>query len=1037
MIAKIKLLLASLSGLSKAKLFMLILLVAAGIAVVAVLITDFILFSQGGGAALRLAVVAPLTGDEAALGRAIREGVEVEVAALNQSGGLDGRKLAVVAFDDGNDPERARAAAAEAVKAGAIAVIGHTAAATLSAAEPVYATSQLGIITLTADQTLRTPPPPHPTASRLLADEGYEMRFLANYVRNVNGEKTVHILYEDSPRGESLANTFDETMQRFGTRVLYRWALPREPNALAKQVEATARQLTEGKLPGTVLVIADPAMSARAVMGLRLQGVRNPIAGTRSLATDAFLETLKREWTGTASLESVVTGSLLTVPMLFDVSGQLAQDFRTNFITQFRHAPDWVAAYANDATRVVLKILQAESIAKTPSEVLRARVFEQLSKASASASNVEGLNGSITLNAQGREIRPPLLGTYDGIDLISTLTQLIPIREEGVGNLLQQFVEGRALYVNDRFMYRTNVVYTGAKPYNISELNINDRTIELEFSLWFRWRGDFEPQDIVFTNAVSPIRIEKPEQDKKIGDIKYRSYRVKGKFFMNFSSVARAFDTKLVGITFHHRLLSRHNLMYVNDILGLGMTRNATLQSILGNSDIATARETGVQDLLANLIHSIGHFLYSSANLSDPLIKILSRTNLLAGAPGWMIDKAWISQDIISRSSLGDPNYVGFGRPAPDFSRVEMGVILKPDLIRARDLIPSQFFFDIAIVAGIAALLAFLLDVRYEKHFWCVQTFVLRLIAWPLLLISLGNLSLDYALIYTSPSVVNSIWTAYSIAHWFIPALLATIALERFVWVPLEERTQRKIPNIVRLLTASVVFLFALFGVVAYVFGQTVTSLLATAGLSTMIIGLAIRANIANIFSGIILNLEKPFAIGDKIRVSTARKESIKGKVIDITWRTTLIEHEAGHLVRIPNGKLSEMELHNLSRTESGFLCEYRVYVDPRQDPDKVMPLIKAAIADNPHVILRGGVPAVTTVLLGMGNLGEVQMSIYRVRIYVQGKPDGAPICTKAGELFWKRLWKNFQNAGIVWQQSPSLANSPGSGEGTAQRIEK
>ena len=461
--------------------------------------------------------------------------------------------------------------------------------------------------------------------------------------------------------------------------------------------------------------------------------------------------------------------------MLFDVSGQLAQDFRTNFISQFRHAPDWVAAYGSNAARVVLKTLQTGPVARIPEEVLRARVFDQVSKVPASRPVIEGLNGPISLNAQGRDIHPPLMGVFDGIDLISTLTQLVPIREEGVGNLLHQFVEGRALYVNDRFMYRTNVVYTGARPYNITALNISDRTIEFEFLIWFRWRGDFEPQDIVFTNAVSPIRIEKPEQDVKIGDIKYRAYRIKGKFFMNFSDVARAFDTKLVGISFHHRLLSRHNLMYVNDVLGLGMTHNATLQGILGGSDIATAREVGIQDFLANILHSIGHFLYSNTDLSDPLINILSRSNLLAGAPGWIIDKAWISQDLISRSSLGDPNYVGFGRPSPDFSRVEMGVILKPDMIRARDVIPSQFFKDIAIFAAIGAFLAVFLDRRYEKHYWRVQTFVLRVISWPLLLISLGNLSLDYALLYTTSGVVNNIWTAYNVAHWFMPAWLMAI----------------------------------------------------------------------------------------------------------------------------------------------------------------------------------------------------------------------------------------------------------------------
>ncbi|CAK0758891.1 Peripla_BP_6 domain-containing protein [Gammaproteobacteria bacterium] len=1033
MIVTIRRLFAKLAELSKPKLFWVILLATGLIATIATLLVNVLVLDNTKVPPLRLALVAPLSGEETALGRAIREGVELKIADVNRAGGIGGRKISVVTFDDGNQPDRARTAAAEAVASGAIAVIGHTNLSTLTSAEPVYADHKLGVITLAADQTQRSASD-RSAGSRLLVAEDYEIRFLANYVRNVVGEKTVHILYEDSSRGEALANAFDETMQRFGTKVLYRWALtPGSPTATA-QVVAAARQLTEGKLPGTILIIADPAASAHAVVGLRMNGVRNPIAGTRSFATDSFAETLKKEWSGATSVESALNGSLLTVPMLFDVAGETAQNFRTEFITKFKHAPDWIAAYANDAAQVMVNGLQSGSSAgNRTDDALRAQLFQQLSEAQSLSPTSpqavrmanDGVSGPILLNARGRDIRPPLIGTYDGIDLISTMTQLVPIREEGIGNLLQQFIEGRALYVNDRFMYRTNVVYTGIQPANITSFNEKERTVEGEFLIWFRWRGDFEPQDIVFTNAATPIQLKEPEHEEKTKDITYRIYRVEGKFFMNFSGTPRAFDTELIGITFHHRLLSRHNLMYVTDVLGMGMTRNTTLQGILKEANTTGAtikeKEGGILDVLVQQLRSVGRFLYSDSNLSDPLIDLISHTNVLAGAPGWVIDKAWISQDITPRSSQGDPNYVGFGRPVPDFSKVELGIILKPDLIRARDIIPSQYFWYLAIFSGLGSLLAFALDKKHGKQFWRVQTFVLRLIFWPLLLISLGNLALDDALRYATPGVVSNIWTIYSIINWLMPALLLVIAVDRFIWMSLERRTQRKIPDIVRLLTASVIFLFALFGIVANVFNQTLTSLLATTGLSAMIIGLAIKANIANVFSGIILNIEKPFTIGDKIMFTVYRGKEIKGKVLDITWRTTRIEHELGHIVSVPNGKISETEIHNLSVTGSGFLCDLLVYVDPQWNQEQIMPLLKLAITDNPHIMNRAGVPPFSVVLLGLRNVGDSWRALYRVRIYVKGSPDGKPVCTKAGDLFWKRLLKNFQEAGLTWNQPPLL----------------
>ena len=64
------------------------------------------------------------------------------------------------------------------------------------------------------------------------------------------------------------------------------------------------------------------------------------------------------------------------------------------------------------------------------------------------------------------------------------------------------------------------------------------------------------------------------------------------------------------------------------------------------------------------------------------------------------------------------------------------------------------------------------------------------------------------------------------------------LAVDRFIWTPLQNRTGRKIPGSIRSFTSLIILLFALFGILAFVFNQQLTSLLATSGLLTMIIGL-------------------------------------------------------------------------------------------------------------------------------------------------------------------------------------------------------
>lgn len=107
---------------------------------------------------------------------------------------------------------------------------------------------------------------------------------------------------------------------------------------------------------------------------------------------------------------------------------------------------------------------------------------------------------------------------------------------------------------------------------------------------------------------------------------------------------------------------------------------------------------------------------------------------------------------------------------------------------------------------------------------------------------------------------MQTIVLAFSVLWWLMPALLLPLLIKRFVWIPLEKRTTRTVPNVIRLFVSSIIYLLACFGIIAFVYDQPITSLLATSGVVAMIIGLAIQVNIANVFAGIVINIERPFS---------------------------------------------------------------------------------------------------------------------------------------------------------------------------------
>ncbi|HYS82182.1 MAG TPA: ABC transporter substrate-binding protein [Anaeromyxobacteraceae bacterium] len=90
------------------------------------------------GATVRFGMVSPFSGPDKELGRSMRTGVELAFAAANEKGGVHGRKLTLVALDDGNEPARNAEAMRELIeKRQVFAVVGNAGTATAGAAIPV------------------------------------------------------------------------------------------------------------------------------------------------------------------------------------------------------------------------------------------------------------------------------------------------------------------------------------------------------------------------------------------------------------------------------------------------------------------------------------------------------------------------------------------------------------------------------------------------------------------------------------------------------------------------------------------------------------------------------------------------------------------------------------------------------------------------------------------------------------------------------------------------------------------------------------
>jgi MscS family membrane protein len=88
-----------------------------------------------------------------------------------------------------------------------------------------------------------------------------------------------------------------------------------------------------------------------------------------------------------------------------------------------------------------------------------------------------------------------------------------------------------------------------------------------------------------------------------------------------------------------------------------------------------------------------------------------------------------------------------------------------------------------------------------------------------------------------------------------------------------------------------------------------ITSLLAGLSVGGLALGLAAQDTVANLFGAVAIFLDKPFHIGDRIRV-----EGVEGSVEAIGLRSTAVRSLDGHHVTIPNKLMGNAIITNITR---------------------------------------------------------------------------------------------------------------------------
>jgi small-conductance mechanosensitive channel/CRP-like cAMP-binding protein len=216
---------------------------------------------------------------------------------------------------------------------------------------------------------------------------------------------------------------------------------------------------------------------------------------------------------------------------------------------------------------------------------------------------------------------------------------------------------------------------------------------------------------------------------------------------------------------------------------------------------------------------------------------------------------------------------------------------------------------------------------------------------------------------------------AFSAAAGWVESLfriVAAIALIRLgglalfrVFLPAVGRVPPRIVEDLVVLVAYIVYGFAkLRGA-----GVDLSSLVTTSAILTAVIAFAMQDTLGNLLGGLSIQLDNTVQVGDWIRLD----EHTSGKVVDIRWRSTLIEARNWETIVIPNSLIMKGRVAILGKRE-GRPVQWRrsitFMVDPRVPPARVMATVNEEMRDVP-INNVAQTPAPVTVMTGFehGNL--------------------------------------------------------------------
>lgn len=190
------------------------------------------------------------------------------------------------------------------------------------------------------------------------------------------------------------------------------------------------------------------------------------------------------------------------------------------------------------------------------------------------------------------------------------------------------------------------------------------------------------------------------------------------------------------------------------------------------------------------------------------------------------------------------------------------------------------------------------------------------------------------------------------------------------------------------------ILLFYLYAVLS-ILGVPIGTLLASAGIFSLALGLGAQGFVSDIVNGFFILNEDQYNVGDQVQIGDQ-----SGQVVELGLRTTRIKSSDGSIIFIPNRQIAVVK--NLSRGGAGIDIDLQLPLTA--DLEQVAALIKTVDQASPLAAALKREPQI------IGVISQTAAAV-TYRIHLQVKTDKA---LAAKNYYWAHYLQALKTAGII-----------------------